>query len=62
MMFIFEIFGIATASYLVLRSIGEIAMEIGYERYRQANLRAEGKQGRADVGDRPRLRVFRPGR
>ena len=61
MMFAFGISGIATVSYLVLKCVGEIAMEIRYERYRQANLKAEGKRGR-DVGERPKLKIFRPGR
>jgi len=55
-MFVFEIFGIATASYLALKCIGEIAMEMRYDRYRQANLKAEERQGR-DVGDRPKLKI-----
>jgi len=57
MMFAFGIFGIATVSYLVLRSIGEIAMEIKYDNYKKKGLVDQGQQGPSEVGRRPKLRV-----
>lgn len=56
MMFAFGVFGVATASYLVLRSIGEIAMEIRYERYKRKLQEEEKRQG-LDAEGRPKLRV-----
>jgi len=59
MMFVFEIFGILTASYLVVKCVGEAVVEIRNEGYRQANLKAEGKDQRDETEDgrRPKLRV-----
>ena len=57
MMFAFGVFGIATVSYLLLRSVGEIAMEIRYENYKRKGLVDQGQQGPGDVECRPKLRV-----
>jgi len=57
MMFAFGVFGIATASYLVLKCVGEIAMEMRYEHYKRKGLVKEVQDGHNDVGDRPKLRV-----
>ena len=59
MMFVFEIFGIATASYLLLKCVGEAVVEIRNEGYKQANLKAERKQDGNEVGNghRPKLKV-----
>lgn len=62
MMFAFGVFGIATASYLVLKCVGEIVMEVRYENYQRKGLVDQGQQGPGDVGGRPRLKIFRPGR
>jgi len=44
-MFVFEIFGIATASYLILKCVGEAVVGIRNERYyQQAKMKAEEEQ------------------
>ena len=58
-MFVFEIFGVATVAYLILKGVGEAVVEIRNERYRQANLKAEEEQLRdyLEGEKRPTLRV-----
>jgi hypothetical protein len=58
-MFAFGVFGAATASYLVRRSIGELAMEIRYANYTRKIQEEEERQaiGYAGEGERPKLKV-----
>jgi hypothetical protein len=58
MMFVFEIFGVATVAYLILKGVGEAVVGIRNERYyQQAKLKAEEEQLRDGVEGRPKLRV-----
>lgn len=57
MMFAFGIFGIATASYLVLKCAGEIALEIRHEHYKKQRLAEEQFEQPPEVEDSPELRV-----
>ena len=54
MMFAFGIFGIATASYLVLKCAGEIALEIRHEHYKKQRLAEEQFEQPPEVEDSPR--------
>ena len=57
-MFVFEIFGIATASYLVLKCVGEIAMEMRYQKYKRMESIEEEQHGPEEAcGPRPKLKV-----
>jgi hypothetical protein len=60
MMFVFEIFGVATVAYLILKGVGEAVVGIRNERYyQQAKLKAEEEQLRDyfEGEKRPTLRV-----
>jgi hypothetical protein len=60
MMFVFEIFGVATVAYLILKGVGEAVVGIRNERYYQeAQLKAEEEQLRdyLEGEKRPTLRV-----
>jgi hypothetical protein len=60
MMFVFEIFGVATVAYLILKGVGEAVVGIRNERYyQQAKLKAEEEQlsDYLEGEKRPTLRV-----
>ena len=55
--FALGVLGIATASYLVLKCIGEIAMEMQYQKYKRMGLIEEEQQGPEDDGSGRRLKL-----
>jgi hypothetical protein len=57
MMFAFGILGIATASYFVLKCVGEIALEIRHEHYNKQRLAEEQFEQPLEMEDSPELRV-----
>ncbi len=57
MMFVFGILGIATASYLVLKCMGEIAQEIRHEHYKKQRLVEQQFEQPPEVKNSPELRV-----
>ena len=58
----FEWLGAAVVGWHVFVWVGNAIVDIRNEGYHQANLKAEWKQGREEVGDRLKLKIFRPGR
>ena len=58
----FEMLGAAVVCWHVFVWVGNAVVDIRNEGYYQASKKAKEQEGHDDGGERPKLKIFRPGR